>query len=587
MNALAYAAAAPGNHDFNYGLDILERAYAAARFPVVCCNIRRADGGSWLPPWAVIECALADEAGATRPFKVGVIGFAPPQIAQWDEPLVAEILTTLDIVDAARAEIGALRSKGVDLVVALCHSGISRLSPQPGEENAALDLAKVDGIDALFLGHQHLLFPGEDFAGVEGLDAARGTIDGKPAVMAGFLGQPSRRHRHRAGAGTRPAGESPARESKSGRSPNATKRARPSRWSNLTRRCSRPRGRRIGRRSTMCAPRSEGLRRRCIAIWRSSATILRCNSSMKPSARLRRRSRRRAPSSPDCRSSRLALRSNAADAERPDFYTDVAPGPIAIKDVADIYPYPNSLRVLKLTGTTLSEWLERSASIFRRLAKGSIDEQPLLGPAYACYNFDVIDGVEYAIDVVEPARYDELGALIAPDARRIRDLKFNGAALDPNQVFLVVTNSYRASGGGGFPGCDGRSVAIEAPDANRDVVLRHIASAGKIAPRSDGNWRFAPWPAQIVATYLTSPAAAALPAPPGLRLTSMGSRGRRLSETPGRDDLTENQSPALSGPGAASADRRAAGKRPAARGATRKATGRRKRRCRRGARPDP
>ena len=207
----------------------------------------------------------------------------------------------------------------------------------------------------------------------------------------------------------------------------------------------------------------------------------------------------------------------------PDFYTDVAPGPIAIKDVADIYPYPNSVRVVKVDGATLREWLERSASIFRRIDPRSRDEQPLLGSAFACYNFDVVDGVEYAVDVTQPARYDELGVLVEPRARRIRDLKFEGAKLDPRQAFLVVTNNYRASGGGAFPGCDGTSVAIEAPDANRDVVLKSIAGAGEIAPRSDGNWRLEPWPSTVKATYLTSPAAAALPAPPGLKLTSMGS----------------------------------------------------------------
>ena len=84
----------------------------------------------------------------------------------------------------------------------------------------------------------------------------------------------------------------------------------------------------------------------------------------------------------------------------------------------------------------------------------------------------MIDGVDYAIDVTQPARYDESGALVAPEARRIRDLTFNGAPVDPNQPFLVVTNNYRASGGGGFPGCDGTSVVIEAPDANRDVAAQ-------------------------------------------------------------------------------------------------------------------
>jgi 2',3'-cyclic-nucleotide 2'-phosphodiesterase / 3'-nucleotidase len=134
----------------------------------------------------------------------------------------------------------------------------------------------------------------------------------------------------------------------------------------------------------------------------------------------------------------------------------------------------------------------------------------------------VIDGVEYTIDVTQPARYDESGALIAPKARRIRDLTFKGAPIGPSQLFLVVTNNYRASGGGGFPGCDGTSVVIEAQETNRDVLLKYVGSKTEIAPKSNSAWRFAPWPGAVVATYLTSPAASDLPAPPGLKLTPMG-----------------------------------------------------------------
>jgi 2',3'-cyclic-nucleotide 2'-phosphodiesterase/3'-nucleotidase len=118
---------------------------------------------------------------------VGVIGVAPPQIAQWDEAHVRGRLTTLDIVEAVRAELGEVRGRA-DLAVVLCHSGISRLASTPGEENAGQDLAKLDGIDALFLGRQHLLLPGEDLVGLPGVDTKRGTIHGKPAVMVGFLG---------------------------------------------------------------------------------------------------------------------------------------------------------------------------------------------------------------------------------------------------------------------------------------------------------------------------------------------------------------------------------------------------------------
>ncbi|MBV8474323.1 MAG: 5'-nucleotidase C-terminal domain-containing protein, partial [Hyphomicrobiales bacterium] len=206
----------------------------------------------------------------------------------------------------------------------------------------------------------------------------------------------------------------------------------------------------------------------------------------------------------------------------PDFYTDVPAGPIAIKHVADLYPYPNALRVVKIDGATLAEWLERSAALFLRIDAALASEQPLIDPAFPGYDFDVIDGVTYAIDVTEPARYDADGALVAPSARRIRDLTFRGAPVDPRQEFLVVTNSYRAGGGGNFPGCDGSTIVFEAPDANRDALVRYISETRHIEPKPGGSWRFAPWPAHVVATFLTSPGAVNAAAPARVKLTALG-----------------------------------------------------------------
>ena len=68
-----------------------------------------------------------------------------------------------------------LRKAGADIVVALCHSGIAGGERKGGEENAALHLAKVDGIDVILTGHQHLVFPGgKDFANIPGVDDAEG-----------------------------------------------------------------------------------------------------------------------------------------------------------------------------------------------------------------------------------------------------------------------------------------------------------------------------------------------------------------------------------------------------------------------------
>ena len=498
MNTLDYAVATLGNHDFNYGLEALERAYAQARFPVVCCNVRKSDGSPWFPPSIVIERAFIDASGTPRRLKVGVIGVAPPQIAQWDDAHVRGRLTTVDIVEAVRAELGKLRGR-VDLVVVLCHSGISRLASPPGEENAGQDLAKLDGVDALFLGHQHLLLPGEDFVGFEGVDTQRGTIHGKPAVMAGFWGShlgiidlwlemDARWRIAEARVEVQPIA---TRDAKGGATalvesdPSVLEAAKTAHEATLGY-VRTP----VGRLATSLHT--------YLALIADDPTVQLVNEAQLAHAAPLAAARADLASLPILSA---AAPFKCGGRSGPYFYTDIAAGALAIKDVADIYPYPNSLRVVKVDGARLREWLERSASIFRRIDLSRRDEQPLLAPAFAAYNFDVIDGVGYAIDVTQPARYDNSGALVAPQARRVRDLTFNGAPVDPQQLFLVVTNNYRASGGGQFAGCDGTSVAIEAPDANRDVVLKYIARRAEIAPKSDGNWRFAPWPSTVVATY--------------------------------------------------------------------------------------
>ena len=81
-----------------------------------------------------------------------------------------------------------MTADGADLVIALCHSGIGPAEPEEGLENAATALAALPGIDALVAGHSHLVFPGPGFTDLPGVDAQKGTLMGKPAVMAGSYG---------------------------------------------------------------------------------------------------------------------------------------------------------------------------------------------------------------------------------------------------------------------------------------------------------------------------------------------------------------------------------------------------------------
>ena len=142
----------------------------------------------------------------------------------------------------------------------------------------------------------------------------------------------------------------------------------------------------------------------------------------------------------------------------------------------------------------------------RKVEPGKAD-QVLLNPSFPSYNFDVIDGVTYQIDLSEPSKFDPKGVLLDAAANRIKNLEYNGQPVTDDMEFVIATNNYRASGGGSFPGAKGDTIIFEGPDTNRDVIVRYIVEKGTISPRADANWTFAPLDGATV-LFETGPKAA-------------------------------------------------------------------------------
>ncbi|MCB1460578.1 MAG: bifunctional 2',3'-cyclic-nucleotide 2'-phosphodiesterase/3'-nucleotidase, partial [Nitratireductor sp.] len=195
MNVLGYDCGTLGNHEFNYGLSFMDKVNSGANYPLVCANLVRGtelaasprDDKLWLKPYVIIDKKVMDGEGKEQTIRVGFIGFVPPQIMVWDSKNLAGNVLTRDIVETARSWVPQMKEEGADIVIALSHSGIDA-NQTDMMENASLFLAGVDGIDAIFTGHQHLVFPGKSFEGLAGVDATKGTLMGKPAVQGGFWG---------------------------------------------------------------------------------------------------------------------------------------------------------------------------------------------------------------------------------------------------------------------------------------------------------------------------------------------------------------------------------------------------------------
>ncbi|MEH7223660.1 5'-nucleotidase C-terminal domain-containing protein [Bacillus sp. JJ1566] len=190
-----------------------------------------------------------------------------------------------------------------------------------------------------------------------------------------------------------------------------------------------------------------------------------------------------------------------------DEYTEIKKGDLTIRSAADLYLYDNTLKAIKIKGSVVKEWLEMSAGQYNTIDSTKTTEQSLINPAFPVYNFDVIDGVEYQIDVTKPAKYAPNGTLLNPDSSRVVSLTYNGDPLNPEQEFIVVTNNYRAGGGGNFPGLKGSELVVDSADENRQVLMDYISEVKEITPTADGNWSIAPISGDVNVTFTTSPKA--------------------------------------------------------------------------------
>ena len=538
MNQLGYDAANIGNHEFNYGLDFLRRSLKGANFPYVNANIYVDDTNAntdqrkhAFTPYVILDRQLVDAQGKTHAIKVGVIGFAPPQIMLWDKGHLDGKVIARDVLETAKKYVPLMRAQGAQLVIAIPHAGFEKGLVAQFSENAVGPLIEIAGVDAVLFGHSHAEFPSPSFAQYPKVNLERGTINGVAAVMPGRWGD----HLGVIDFTLDNAG---------------------GQWKVVDSKASiRPIFDRATRKSVAVADAMveqtlgdvhaatlEYVRNK---VAFSSAPIYSYFALVgdDPSVQIVSNAQiayvQRAMQGTEYE--KYPVLSAAAPFKTGgrqgwDYYTDIPAGPLAIKNVADLYVYPNTLKAMLLTGAEVQEWIEMSAGQFNQIDPKGDAQQLLLNDGFRSYNFDTLDGVTYEFDVTQPARYNANGKLIAPAAHRVKNLSYQGQLVKPEAKFIVATNNYRAFGGGNFPGLNASKVVLEAPEENRQVLIEYLrmmdmlSSNKQVNPSADGNWRIAPVPGVRLTFLSASTAQRYLAGNPQIRLIKDNADGSALYE---------------------------------------------------------
>ncbi|HAV1388344.1 TPA: 2',3'-cyclic-nucleotide 2'-phosphodiesterase [Vibrio parahaemolyticus] len=494
MNQLHYDVGNIGNHEFNYGLDFLQNTLAGANFPYINANVfDKKTGEHYFQPYLIKTHSFKDTDGEVHQVKVGYIGFVPPQIMVWDKKNLEGNVVAKDIKETAEKLIPQMKKEGADIIVAIPHSGVSTDPYKLGAENSVYYLTQVKGIDAIAFGHSHAVFPGKGFENLQGVDNNKGTINGVTAVMPGrwgsHVGVMDLVIEQKDGQWKVVEGQSEARPIFD----KATKKSLAEADQGIIKALEDDHK---GTREFVNQPigKANDVMYSFLALVQDDPTIQIVNLAQKDYVE------RFIQGDPDLAD--IPVLSAAAPfkvggrKDDPNGFTEVESGQLTFRNAADLYLYPNTLVAMKVKGKEVHEWLECSAGQFKRIDVNTTQPQSLIDwDNFRTYNFDVIDGVEYQIDITQPPKYDASCKVINPDSQRIVNLTFNGKPVDPKQDFIIATNNYRAYSNT-FSGTGPDFIAFDSPDENRSVVAAYISRVseekGEVTPSADNNWSFAP-----------------------------------------------------------------------------------------------
>jgi 2',3'-cyclic-nucleotide 2'-phosphodiesterase / 3'-nucleotidase / 5'-nucleotidase len=493
MNAMHYDAASIGNHEFNYGLPFLRSTLRQAHFPFLSANASLPNNRDAFPGFTLVR---------RGDLTVGIVGATTPGVMVWDRDHVRGKLRYTDIIPALRRAAERARSAGAEIVVAVVHAGLDGpasydtvATALPSENVAHRVPAEVPGVDLVVYGHSHSEMVDTMVSGVRLM---------QPRNWAGSVGVATL---------------------------NLTKVTGHWHVTSSTGASISVRGHAENQAVLLASARAHA---GALAFVGESLAVTHQRWSA---------STARAVDAPiaDLVGEVMRRASGAQLAASPVFSLDahLDSGTITVAAIAKLYPYENTLRVVRITGAQLRAFLEHSARYWKTWRSGEVGS--LVAGNVPGFNFDLVVGASYEIDLSQP-----IGS-------RIRELAVDGRPVTDSESFTIALSNYRQTGGGGFTMLAGAPVEKEMSGDIRDMVIAAVRAAGTLDQRdwSAVNWRIVPAAAESAAiasfSRRTTSAARTSAAMPRLRVIGLNDFHGAFEARP------DNKGTSLGGAGALTA----------------------------------
>jgi 2',3'-cyclic-nucleotide 2'-phosphodiesterase / 3'-nucleotidase len=437
LNYMEYDAAVIGNHEFNYGQDILTGAVEASTFPWLSANIVDSETGKakYGKPYIIKEY--------DKGLKVAVLGLTTSYIPNWESPNNIEGLSFESPLEQAKRWIKYLKDiEKADVIIVSYHGGFERdldtgeVTEKLTGENVGYQLCmEVPEIDVLLTGHQHRAIGNKKINGV---------LIVQPSYEGRSLGKATLSLEYNEG------------------------------WKI------------IDKSSELITVAEVPADNKIIELieeyeWKTQKWLDKPIGRVEGDMTVKDPIKLRLKDNPLIEFFNKVQMINAGvEISNTALFYDFAPGlksEVTMRDIVSNYIYPNTLRVLRVTGQNIKDALERSASYFEtydgkeiRVNREFSESKP------QPYNYDMWEGINYKLNISRP--YGD----------RVVQLTYKGEPLKMNEEYEVVMNNYRAGGGGDYLMFKDRPVLKEITTDVSELIANYILERGTIEAKVDNNW---------------------------------------------------------------------------------------------------